>query len=200
MLGRRLGRGLRRLWRIVYALVGGAILMAVVIAGFLYYELSGDDPETFFDNPVKQFKYGSTGGDLLAGLPAGIFKAMPMLCRDYLPGKGWESLGFIFEEGMDRPVGTSRRHSLGFDRIALNCAACHVGTYRDVPQSPRRVPTRSGSQRQSRHSWPRPPRPESPARADPRNRRCKETPSLLGTVAHHHDAGRPRSCETPRAR
>jgi mono/diheme cytochrome c family protein len=123
------------LWRLVYALLGGAILVAVVIAGFLYYKLTGDDPETFFDNPVKQFKYGSTGGDLLAGLPVGIFKAMPMLCRDYLPGKGWESLGFIYEEGMDRPVGTSRRHSLGFDRIALNCAACHVGTYRDAPPS-----------------------------------------------------------------
>jgi mono/diheme cytochrome c family protein len=123
------------LWRLVYALLGGAILVAVVIAGFLYYKLAGDDPETFFDNPVKQFKYGSTGGDLLAGLPVGIFKAMPMLCRDYLPGKGWESLGFIYEEGMDRPVGTSRRHSLGFDRIALNCAACHVGTYRDAPPS-----------------------------------------------------------------
>jgi hypothetical protein len=135
------------LWRIVYALVGGAILVAVVIAGLLYYELSGDDPETFFDNPVKQFKYGSTGGDLLAGLPVGIFKAMPTLCRDYLPGKGWESLGFTYEEGMDRPVGTSRRHSLGFDRIALNCAACHVGTYRDVPQSPREVVTGMPSHR-----------------------------------------------------
>ena len=79
--------------------------MAVVVVGLAYYEFSGDDPETFFDNPVKQFKYGSTGGDLLAGLPLGIFKAMPVLCRDYLPGKGWESLGFVYEEGMDRPVG-----------------------------------------------------------------------------------------------
>jgi hypothetical protein len=40
---------------------------------------------------------------------------------------------------MDRPVGTSKRHSLGFDRIALNCAVCHVGTYRESPQSSRVV-------------------------------------------------------------
>jgi hypothetical protein len=135
VIGRRIGRRLRLLGRIVFAILGGAILAAVVIAGFIYYEFSGNNPETFFDDPIKQFKYGSTGGDLLAGLPVGIFKAMPTLCRDYLPGEGWESLGFIYEEGMDRPTGTSRRHSLGFDRIALNCAACHVGTYRAAPQS-----------------------------------------------------------------
>ena len=36
---------------------------------------------------------------------------------------------------MDRPVGTSKRYTLGFERIALNCAACHVGTYRESAQS-----------------------------------------------------------------
>ena len=141
MVGRRLGRNLHRMWRVIYAVVGGAILLVVLSMGLVWYELSGNEPETFFGDPVKQFKYGSTGGDLLAGLPVGIFQAMPMLCRDYLPGKGWESLGFIYEEGMDRPIGTSQRHSLGFDRIALNCAACHVGTYRERPQSPRTIVT-----------------------------------------------------------
>jgi len=36
---------------------------------------------------------------------------------------------------MDRPVGTSKRYSLGFERIALNCAACHASTYRGGAQS-----------------------------------------------------------------
>ena len=139
MVGRRLGRGLRRLWRIVYAIIGGAILLAVVAVGFLYYEFSDDDPETFFDDPVKQLKYGSTGGELLAGLPVGIFKALPALCPDYLHGNSWEALGFVYERGRDRPVGTSLRRSLGFDRIALNCAACHVGTYREAAQTARVV-------------------------------------------------------------
>jgi hypothetical protein len=106
VVGRRLGRGLCLLWRVAYSVVGGAILLAVLAVGLLWYELSGDKPETFFDDPVKQFKYGSTGGDLLAGLPTGIFKAMPVLSRDYLPGKGCESLGFIYEEEM----GPSGRH------------------------------------------------------------------------------------------
>jgi mono/diheme cytochrome c family protein len=126
---------LRTLGRIAYAIVGGAVLLLVAAAGFLYYEFSRDEPETFFDDPVKQFKYGSTGGEILAGLPVGIFKALPKLCPDYLHGDSWEALGFVYEKGMDRPVGTSLRHSLGFDRIALNCAACHVGTYRAGPES-----------------------------------------------------------------
>src|SRR5262249_2135888 len=64
----------------------------------------------------------------------GIFKALPVLCRDHLPGDGWQSLGFLYEDGADRPIGTSLRHSLGFDRISLNCATCHVGTYRATPE------------------------------------------------------------------
>jgi hypothetical protein len=133
----RLRAWLRGLWRICYCIVGSATLLAVIAAGFLYYEVSGDDPETFFDDPVKQFKYGSTGGEILAGLPVGVFKALPALCPDYLHGNSWEALGFIYEKGMDRPIGTSLRHNFGFDRIALNCAACHVSTYRVAPQSSR---------------------------------------------------------------
>jgi mono/diheme cytochrome c family protein len=112
-----------------------AVLLLVLAGALLYADYSLDAAETFFDDPVKQFKYGSTGGDRLAGIPEGIFKALPQLCREYLPGEGWQSLGFIFEEGKDRPVGTSKRYNLGFERIALNCAACHVGTYRATPQS-----------------------------------------------------------------
>jgi hypothetical protein len=138
---RHLRRWLLRLSRLVLAVVGGAILILIIATAVLYYQFSRDVPETFYNDPVKQFKYGSTGGEILAGLPVGIFKALPKLCPDYLRGDSWEALGFVYEPGMDRPVGTSLRHSLGFDRIALNCAACHVGTYRADAQSPRIIVT-----------------------------------------------------------
>jgi hypothetical protein len=117
------------------------ILAALIVVGVAYFfdnYYYRDEAEAFAD-PVQQFKYGSTGGDRLAGIPVGIFNALPKLCHDYLPGEGWASLGFIFEPGMDRPVGTSKRRSFGFDRIGLNCATCHVGTYRETPQSQRVV-------------------------------------------------------------
>jgi hypothetical protein len=129
------GAALRTVWRWRWRIVGLSVLAIVAAGAWLYYDYNRDVAEQHFDDPVKQFKYGSTGGDRLAGLPAGIFMALPQLCRDYLPGEGWQSLGFVFEPGMDRPAGTSKRHSLGFDRIGLNCAACHVGTYRETAQS-----------------------------------------------------------------
>ena len=114
--------------RVAFVLLA-LLLVAVAGTGAAYSHYRADIPQ-HFDNPVLQFKYGSTGGDRLAGIPLGIFKALPKLCRDYLPGDGWESLGFVFEPGTDRPVGTSLRQTLGFERVSLNCATCHVGTYR----------------------------------------------------------------------
>jgi hypothetical protein len=132
---RRGFEALRRGWRARWRILTFCILLIVLVGAYLYYDYSRDFAEEFFDDPVKQFKYGSTGGDRVAGIPEGIFKALPELCRDYLPADGWQSLGFIFEEGTDRPVGTSKRYSLGFERIGLNCAACHVSTYREEVQS-----------------------------------------------------------------
>jgi mono/diheme cytochrome c family protein len=117
------------------AIVGVVVLLVTAAAGAMAYDYTRDVAQSF-DDPVKQFEYGSTGGDRLAGIPVGIFKALPEICRKYLPGEGLQSLGFIYEPGMDRPVGTSLRHSLGFDRISLNCAACHTGTWRSAAGSP----------------------------------------------------------------
>lgn len=124
---------LRRHWRALAA-VTAAILVAIGLA--VVWDLSRDVAETFAD-PVKQFEYGSTGGDRLAGLPVGVFRALPEICRKYLPGEGLQSLGLNYEPGMDRPVGTSERRSLGFDRISLNCAFCHTGTWRAAPGATR---------------------------------------------------------------
>ena len=127
------------LWRARGRVAAGALVLLLAGAGALYLDYSRDEAQAFYGDPVRHFKYGSTGGDRLAGIPLGIWKALPELCADYLPGEGWESLGFVFEEGMDRPVGPSLRRSLGFDRVFLNCAGCHVGTWRAAPEDPRQV-------------------------------------------------------------
>ncbi|HZN31701.1 MAG TPA: hypothetical protein VFB88_20265, partial [Xanthobacteraceae bacterium] len=127
---------LRACWRARWYILGIAAACIVVGVAYLFYDYRYRDEAEAFPDPVQQFKYGSTGGDRLAGIPVGIFNALPKLCRDYLPGEGWQSLGFIYEPGMNRPVGTSKRRTFGFDRIGLNCATCHFGTYRETPQSP----------------------------------------------------------------
>ncbi|MBL4907804.1 MAG: hypothetical protein JKX94_10165 [Sneathiella sp.] len=80
------------------------------------------------------FKYGSTGGERLAGIPVGIWNALPGLCRRHLPkgdfAHGYEAFGFIYEKGKDYPVGSSIRRHAGLDRVFLNCATCHAGLVR----------------------------------------------------------------------
>jgi hypothetical protein len=120
-----------------WAIAGALILALVVVIGALVWDYYRPHDAQSFADPVKQFEYGSTGGDRLAGIPVGIFKALPEVCRKYLPGEGLRSLGFIYANDvdghgkpLDRPIGTSLRRTLGFDRISLNCAACHTGTWR----------------------------------------------------------------------
>jgi len=86
-----------------------------------------------YDDPVEHFKYGSTGGERNMGFPYWLFQVLPEVCPDFLPGKGYESLGFIFEPGRDLPVGMSKRRHLGHDPVFLNCAVCHTATVRTAP-------------------------------------------------------------------
>ncbi len=122
------------------------LIVLLAVAVWLVRRFSIDRPVDYRSD-VEQFKYGSIGsepgGSLLntaGGLlpPYPIFKALPRICPDKLPG-GYASLGFIFERGHDLPVGVSRRFRLGIDQVGLNCAVCHTGTVRQSPYGARQV-------------------------------------------------------------
>jgi len=83
-----------------------------------------------YDDIGDHFKYGSIGSEPANGIPYWIWKALPELFADKLPGKGYASLGFIQEAGHDRPVGFSMRRVL-IDRVSLNCGVCHTGSVRE---------------------------------------------------------------------
>jgi mono/diheme cytochrome c family protein len=109
----------------------------LIAAGALYAALRflPDSAVTHAD-PVEHFKYGSTGGERESGFPYWIWKALPQVCAEHLPGSGYASLGMSFEPGHDLPVGVSKRRNLGIDRVFLNCAVCHTSTVRETPDSP----------------------------------------------------------------
>jgi len=121
-------------------------LVILVVVGRLAWRFLGDRPATY-SAIEDHFKYGSIGsepgGSLRAAVggvlpPYWIFKALPKICPDLLPG-GYASLGLIFEKGHDLPIGVSKRFRLGFEQVGLNCAVCHTGTYRASPQSEPRI-------------------------------------------------------------
>lgn len=110
------------------------LLILIGLALILGLRFLRDEPVTYED-PVEHFKYGSTGGERNLGFPYWVWKVLPKVCGEHLPGEGYESLGLIFEPGKDLPVGTSSRRHLGIDRVFLNCAACHVSTLRTAPDA-----------------------------------------------------------------
>lgn len=110
------------------------IAIAVLVVAISALRFTADDPVSYSD-PVEQFKYGSTGGEREMGFPYWVWKVLPSVCGDLLPGKGFESLGMTFEPGRDLPVGMSKRRHLGIDRVFLNCAVCHSSTVRTAPDA-----------------------------------------------------------------
>lgn len=86
------------------------------------------------DAMTEHFKYGSVGIEENEGVPYWIWRVLPELFADKLPGPGgYAALGFIWEEGHELPVGFSQQSVLGEARVAINCAFCHTGTWRRRP-------------------------------------------------------------------
>ena len=117
-------------WLVALLILPTLGLIALLIYGAL---LMMEDEPVVYANIEEHFKYGSTGGERESGFPYWIFQALPRVCAIHLPGPGYASLGMVFEEGKDLPVGMSRRRYQGVDRTFLNCAVCHASTVRDSP-------------------------------------------------------------------
>ena len=110
------------------------LLVAAVLGLVGYYKLFRELPAEHFASDEQHFLYGSTGteaGD--NGVPYWIWLVLPRVFPDLLPGSGgWASVGFFAEEGHPLPIGLSRK-TVGIDRVGINCAFCHAGTYRLEP-------------------------------------------------------------------
>jgi hypothetical protein len=126
----KLKRWLR--WLIPLAALGLALGL------FAWYKLFRQVPQPRFANEEERFKYGSIGAENARGLPYWIWVVLPRVFPDFLPGPGgYQSFGLVWEQGQELPVGFSKV-TIGFPRVANNCAVCHVGTWRahpsDLPQ------------------------------------------------------------------
>ena len=118
-------------------------LPTLLLAGFAVYGLwllNRNVPVTYAD-PAEHFKYGSTRGEMESGIPYWIWQTLPRVCGRHLPdpARGYASLGLIYEEGKDLPIGMSRCNYQGVDRTFLNCAVCHTSMLRDAPGTKPRI-------------------------------------------------------------
>ncbi len=122
--------------RIAVFVVGiGLVAILVLVSPLLW-----NNGAVKYTNINEHFKYGSIGGEAANGIPYWIWKALPVVFPDKLPGAGYTSLGFIQEPGKDLPIGFSKSKIL-FDRVGQNCATCHAGLVRETPHSQPQIVT-----------------------------------------------------------
>jgi processive rubber oxygenase RoxA-like protein len=135
------------------------VIIAIVLTGYYVWTHRFGVPESFVD-PGDDFRYGSVGSDhpmALAPIPYWLMKALPEVAppSEVIPGlgagawneqEGFAAFGLVTEAQMpktlansdaqphlERPIGFSRRTVFGMDFIGVNCAFCHLSTYRDAP-------------------------------------------------------------------
>ncbi|MGR6034316.1 MAG: c-type cytochrome [Candidatus Nitrosoglobus sp.] len=112
-----------------------AISIVVIVIGYFIARFVPEKPVDYKDIS-EHFKYGSIGSEPVNGLPYWIWKVLPEMFPEKLPGDGgYASFGFIYEKGRDLPIGVSQRRVTGIDRVWLNCAVCHTGTLRETKDS-----------------------------------------------------------------
>ncbi|HSX80976.1 MAG TPA: cytochrome c, partial [Candidatus Saccharimonadia bacterium] len=113
------------------------VVLVAMVAGTVWVAFFREYPQQLANDTMEEyFKYGSIGAERGSGIPYWIWLAMPTLCPDYLPRPGgYASLGMIWEQGREMPIGFSKK-TIGFDRVAFNCAFCHTASVRTSADDP----------------------------------------------------------------
>ncbi len=111
-----------------------AVSLLLVVTGFwLWSNLLKTEPDVSYASDEEQFKYAPIGLAFDARIPYWVFQTVPDVCSDMIPG-GWESIGMIYEDGKDLPIGLAKRE-IGFPSVEPNCAFCHTSTAQTSPDS-----------------------------------------------------------------
>lgn len=111
------------------------LVLLIVVVYQMWANLLSVRPEINYVTDEDQFKYGAIGLGMESRIPLYLFQVLPEVFKEKLPQNGLEgyrSLGLIFEEGKDIPVGFAQRH-IGYKTVEPNCAFCHTGSYVTEP-------------------------------------------------------------------
>ena len=121
------------------------IALAVIVVGgvgasmFVYERFFREGAAPYFESDEDHFLFGSVGTESTDGLPYWIWLVLPRLFPDLLPAPGgYASLGILSKPGHEMPVGLSKV-TVGFPRVAINCAICHAAQVRLTPDDLPRI-------------------------------------------------------------
>lgn len=127
------GMGLRK--PAVQVGLGIVIVFAGCVGYVLWDNLMRAEPDINYPAVEDHYKHGAIGLGSDSRIPYWIWKVLPVMFPEKLPGPGgWASLGLIYEDGQDLPVGFAKRH-IGYDAVEANCALCHTAEFRPTADS-----------------------------------------------------------------
>jgi cytochrome c553 len=112
--------------------LAGFLGLIVVLIPFAWFVLLRPVAQPATNDPLQIFDHGSIGNETQQGLPYWIWRVLPTLFPEYLPGNqdGYGSIGVYWVGGEELPVGFSKKTLGVIPRVAPNCAFCHQGSYR----------------------------------------------------------------------
>ena len=121
-----------------------AVFAIVLIGGVSAYLLllrPVAQPKT--NDPALVFNHYSIGNETAQGLPYWIWRVLPTVFADHLPGEqqGYSSFGVFWPRGSELPTGFSKKTLGVIPRVAPNCAFCHQGSYRLEADDPPKLVT-----------------------------------------------------------
>ncbi len=117
---------------VLQRLLVGALALIVLVIVSAWFVLLRPVAQPATNDPLQVFNHGSIGNESQQGLPYWIWRVMPSLFPDLLPGNqdGYGSIGVFWVSGEELPVGFSKKTLGIIPRVAPNCAFCHQGSYR----------------------------------------------------------------------
>lgn len=116
----------------------GFLALIVVLIIVAWFVLLRPVAQPVTNDPLQVFDHGSIGNQAQQGIPYWIWRVLPTLFPEYLPGNqdGYGAIGVYWVPGEELPVGFSKKIVGVIPRVAPNCAFCHQGSYRLHPEDP----------------------------------------------------------------
>src|SRR5712691_13514815 len=117
---------------ILWRCLAGFLALIVVLILFAWFVLLRPVAQSATNDPLQVFNHGSIGNETQQGLPYWIWRVLPTLFPEYLPGNqdSYGAIGVYWVAGEELPVGFSKKTVGVIPRVAPNCAFCHQGSYR----------------------------------------------------------------------
>lgn len=121
-------------WRALFVF----LVLLLVGSAATYFGLLRPVAQAHTNDPVRLFNHGSIGNEGAQGLPYWIWRVLPQVFPEHLPGNkdGYGAFGVLWRPGEELPVGFAKTTLGVIPRVAPNCAFCHQGSYRLSPIDP----------------------------------------------------------------